>query len=204
MATTRRAYATLPVLSLFLLGALLLPAVARADHDRDDAPTPRRGPEFGLGMHAAWYSPVPNDSFGGLGVSLRHPIDNRVTFEASGSYFDVQDASLANPYSVRAYPIQASLLGYLLPGSPIQVYGIAGVGFEGSDVHDEALGRSWHYNRAGGHMGIGGQITAGRLSFELDWRWILYANPRQSTTAPPPPFADRDARLFRAGMSVYF
>lgn len=195
MPNTRRAYAALP-----LIAALLLPGIARADHD---APPPRRGPEFGVGMHAAWYAPV-NDSFGGLGVSLRHPIDDRVTFEASGSYFDVQDASLANPYSVRAYPVQASLLGYLLPHSPIQVYGIAGVGFEGSDVHDEALGRSWHYNRAGGHMGVGGQISAGRLSFEMDWRWILYANPRQSTTAPPPPFVDRDARLFRMGMSVYF
>lgn len=195
------------LLSAMTAAAMLLSmaAPARADHGHAEPRGASDRIELGVGMHAAWYKPAGYaDSFTGLGLQVRHPIDNRVTFEAAASYFEAQNATATNPFSVRAYPIQASLLAYMFPRSPIQLYGIAGVGLEGSDVHDEALGRSYHYNRPGGHMGLGAQFNAGRVSFEADWRWMIYANPRASATAPPPPFTERDARLFRLGMSLYF
>ena len=200
---------TPPFIKYMLLSAITAAAMllsmaspARAEHDHA---RPREKIDLGVGMHAAWYKPAGYaDSFRGLGLQVRHPIDNRITFEASGSYFEAQQASATNPYSVRAYPIQASLLGYLFPRSPVQLYGIAGVGVEGSDVHDDVLNRSFHYNRPGGHMGMGAQFSAGRLTFEADYRWMIYANPSTSATAPPPPFEDRDARMFRAGMSLFF
>src|SRR5688572_18222578 len=99
------------------VSALLLPSLAWADHDRDV--TPRRGPELGVGMHFGWYRPVgARESMGGLGVSVRHPIDNRVVFEASGTYFE---ESSPTGRDLRAYPIEASLLGYVWPRSPIQL-----------------------------------------------------------------------------------
>ena len=173
---------------------LLVPSLAWADHDHDSYP--RREPiQLGVGMHYGWYRPIgAQEALGGIGVSVRHPIDRRVTFEVSGTY--VEDVNL------RAYPIEASLLGYVWPRSPIQLYGIAGAGLEGADVLTETSSR--HYTRAGGHMGVGAQMNMGRLTFEADWRWILYASPRVGEGPDAHPFQDRSARLTRVGMTLFF
>ncbi len=180
---------------------LLLPAAAWADHEHDGIP--RREPiRVGVGMHYGWYRPIgAEEPIGGLGVSVRHPIDSRVTFEASGTY--IEDVTPGDSTTdIRAYPVEASLLGYVFPRSPIQFYGIAGAGFEGADVITDTATR--HYTRAGGHMGVGAQMNLGRLTFEADWRWILYATPRDTDGLNAHPFQDRDARLLRLGMTLFF
>ena len=93
----------------------------------DDRPrAPRQRFDLALGADAVWYHPDPTsnaDSFGGVGISVRHRLDERVTVEATGSFFQPQASSPGNPYSVRAYPVQASVLGYLYPRSPLQLSG---------------------------------------------------------------------------------
>lgn len=193
-------------LAFSALGLFSLARTAKADGYYDDRPPRREHFDIALGADAVWYHPDPTtntDSFGGFGVSVRHRLDERVSVEATGAFFQPQAASATNPYSVRAYPIQASVIGYLYPRSPLQLYGLAGLGVESSDVTDESTGDSWHFTRPGGHMGVGAQMNVDRLTFQMDYRWIVYSNPN-TTAVPPPPFTESSARMFRMGMSLKF
>src|SRR5688572_1475440 len=78
-------------LGILASALFLAPSLALADHvhDDDEGYRRRRPIDLGVGMHYGWYRPIgAEESMGGLGVSFRHPIDSRVTFEASGTYFE--------------------------------------------------------------------------------------------------------------------
>ena len=176
-----------------------LPAFAQERREHHDL-------DVGVGLDAGFYSPGgTGTSFAGYGVNLRHPLDERLTIEGSLGVFNAQNASMGNPYSVRAYPMSASVLGYLFPRSPLRVYGLAGATLEHSTVDDASTGRSFAYNRPGAHMGVGLELQTGRVSWQMDTRYILFGTrPSDNGSQPPAPFTGSDAHLFRLGASMYF
>lgn len=187
--------------SLAFLAAATCSVPAFAQERRE-----HRNLDIGVGLDAAFYSPGgAGSTFTGFGVNVRHPIDERLTIEGSLGAFNAQNANYSNPYNVRAYPVQASVLGYLFPRSPLRIYGIAGATLEHSTVDDSSTGRSWAWNRPGGHMGVGLELTTGRVSWQMDTRYVIYGTtPSSNGDAPPPPFRGSDAHLFRMGASMYF
>ena len=131
--------------------------------------------DVGVGLDAGFYSPGgTNTSFAGYGVNLRHPLDERLSLEASLGVFNAQNATFGNPWSVRAYPVSASVLGYLFPRSPLRLYGIAGGTLEHSTLDDASTGESFAWNRSGAHLGAGLELQTGRVTWQMDTRYILF------------------------------
>ena len=165
------------------------------------------GPRSGitLGLDAIDYHPgdSPN-GFGGIGVSIRHQMDPRVAFEANIAAVNAQNASVANPYSVNVYPMQAVVRGYLNPRQPVQLYGLMGLGMEVSSVNDTSTGDSATFDRFGAGVGVGAQLNMGRLSMQADYRWLGYTAPSQPNSDLPAPFVDPSARMARIGLAYHF
>lgn len=187
--------------------SLLSGRAARAqDCDHCEAPDEERPVEVGVGLDAAFYSPGgTNQTFTGIGLNLRHHFDERLAIEGTVGAFRAQDATAANPYAVRAYPVQASVLGYVFPRSPLKFYGLAGATLEESNVADTTANKSWNYSRAGGHVGVGAELVTGRVTWQMDTRYVIYGNnPSKDPSRPPAPFPGSDAHLFRLGATMYF
>ena len=187
--------------SLAFLAAATCSVPAFAQERRE-----HRNIDLGVGLDAGMYSPGgTGTAFGGFGVSLRHPIDDRLSIEGTLGMYNAQNASFSNPYDVRTIPVQASVLGYLFPHSPLRVYGVAGATLEHDSVTNTAIGQSYSWNRPGAHMGVGLELQTGRVSWQMDTRYILFGTaPSSAPDGTPAPFQGNDAHLFRMGASMYF
>jgi opacity protein-like surface antigen len=136
------------------LAALVLCAAPRARADDDHKS--RAGTTFGL--RGMYFNPKGADdgSWSG-GAQLRFHMSNALAIEGSADWRQNKFGGTV----VDVYPVQASLLVYLLPDLPISPFILGGGGWYYTHVHDQPT-----QNRFGPHAGAG-------LEFFIDRHWSI-------------------------------
>src|SRR5262245_45136267 len=134
---------------------------------------PLIGPEFGL--RAGFIKPRDADDgtwFGG--VQLRVPLGPVIALEGS---FELHASEFENgDIEVLQYPVQASVLVFLLPDAPVCPYVLAGLGwyyttveFSGSlDGIDSETDST-----VGAHLGFGARFALGGMTASADLRYLF-------------------------------
>lgn len=141
-----------------------------------DPPHPRPG--VSLGGRAAYYNsraPGADDTWFG-GAQLRwHWTD---MWAAEGS-IDYQRTRLSAQSVAHVYPVQASLLAYLIPKSPVNPFIMGGFGWYYTSVDSTAGDRT--DNRFGPHAGAGMEFFLNdHWSIDGTWRYTWLNNIRAS------------------------
>lgn len=139
----------------------------------DSAPILLGGPEFGL--RAGYLKPRDADEgtwFGG--VQLRAPFTSVLAIEGS---IEVHSSEFSDgDIEIIQYPVQASLLVFLMPESPVCPYVLGGLGWyytttefsgslDGIDSETESL--------FGAHLGVGARFSLGGATASADLRYIF-------------------------------
>ncbi|HZN62660.1 MAG TPA: outer membrane beta-barrel protein [Planctomycetota bacterium] len=131
------------------------------------------GPEFGI--RAGYIKPRDADDgtwFGG--VQLRVPLGPVLALEGSVEFHTSEFAD--GDIEVIQYPVQASLLVFLLPNSQVCPYVLGGLGWyytttdfsgslDGLDSETDSL--------FGAHLGLGARLALGGLTTSVDLRYIF-------------------------------
>jgi len=131
------------------------------------------GPEFGL--RAGYVKPRDADDgtwFGG--VQVRVPLTSVLALEGS---IEVHSSEFADgDIEVIQWPVQASLLVFLMPEAPVCPYVLGGLGWyytttefsgslDGIDSETESM--------VGAHLGFGARVALGGATLSADLRYIF-------------------------------
>lgn len=184
---------------LALAAGLSGPALA---HDDGRAWTGEVRPGLSLGLNGTYFDPERGDGVWSPGALLRLHFGQIWAIEGAADWRRDR-IGVGDAYQVDTYPIQASLLAYLLPHSPITPYLLGGFGWYMTDVNGPGIDET--SDRVGPHAGGGLQLFLGRsLSLDASYRYIWIED-----------FASADARLeekrfndrghmIKAGLNFHF
>jgi opacity protein-like surface antigen len=115
---------------------------------------------------------TPKDATKGAwapGAQLRLHLSSVVAFEASIDYLKNNFGPLT---TIKTYPVQASLLAYLMPGSTLSPYLLGGAGLYYSKVNGP-LGYESNTSRLGVHAGAGIEVMLNKsLSLDGAYRYV--------------------------------
>ncbi len=165
--TKRIAGALIRASTALALAAVVLATSAPAMADGDAHPRP--GLELG-GRAAYFRSPDENNRqlFGG--AQLRLHFSDAVAVEGSADY---RRAHFGGGFDADVYPIQASLLAYLAPSSPVSPFLLGGYGWYRTHLTGPAGVGSTNQDRHGPHAGAGVQFFFnGHWSVDGTWRYM--------------------------------
>ena len=166
-------------LAAFAVAACVLAGgAARADDDHD-----RVGPRPGvsLGGRAAYYRPkgADNGSLNG-GAQLRLHMTSVLALEGSVDYRQNKFGGT----TVDSFPVQASLMIYLLPGMRVSPYILGGGGWYYSHVKN--AGGETTTNHFGPHAGAGLQVFLDRhWSVDGSYRYLWNEDVHSQDAAHP-------------------
>lgn len=152
----RRAWLAL-VACVGLLGAAI---PASADYDG-----PQVRPGFSIGGRAAYYdnnAPGSDDPWFG-GAQVRWHFNNVLAAEGS---IDYRRENFGGGVKAHVYPVQASLLAYLIDKSPVSPFLLGGFGWYYTNIEAPAGQGDSRRNRWGPHAGAG-------LQFFLNDHWSI-------------------------------
>ncbi len=125
---------------------------------------------FSIGPRATYSTPKDADK--GVwdpGVQARLHLSSALGLEASIDYRKNDFGSLT---TVKTYPVQASLLAYLMPGGAVSPFLLGGVGWYYTQV-DGPFGYSKTTSRFGVHAGAGLEVRLNKaLSLDGTYRYI--------------------------------
>lgn len=126
---------------------------------------------FSIGPRASYASPKDADSGEwSMGAQARLHLTSGLALEGSLDYRT--NNYLGNLVTVKTYPVQASLLAYLLPGGAVSPFLLGGAGWYYTQV-DGPLGFSNTTSRFGLHAGVGLEIAlSSALSIDGSYRYI--------------------------------
>ena len=125
---------------------------------------------FSIGPRASYFKPKDADkgSYSG-GVQARVHFTPVLGLEGSVDY---RKDDYDNGVSIKTYPVQASLMGYLIPHSPVSPYVLGGTGWYFTQVKGPAVDTETD-NRLGFHAGAGLEVMLNEsLSFDGSYRYI--------------------------------
>jgi opacity protein-like surface antigen len=163
--------------AVLILTVVSLAPRGAAAQATDVAPASMGGVTFG---GRAMYFRAKNQNSGDLsgGAQLRLHLTSVLAVEGSADYRQ-------NKYGgtvVDVYPVQASLLLYILPSLPVSPYILGGVGWYNTHVQ----GQSGHTDRYGPHAGAGIEAALGRhWTVDADARYLWTQSLTAPTTAHP-------------------
>jgi len=151
------------------------PQVSRP-HRNADISVGLRFTALSLGNTDLRYETFEGASMGGVGGYLRGKIDSNWGIEISADAM----GNASDEYDQVTVPVMGALMGHLFPGSPVDVYGLAGGGvlFTSIDYQPMALGGrrriySESYMQAAGQFGGGVELNLGALELTTDIRYLL-------------------------------
>ena len=173
MNVSRAAWRTLKVLAV-LAAVVAAPPLAAAD----DAPGIRPGVSFG---GRAMYSRPKDADHGTLngGAQLRLHMTSVLALEGSADYRQ----SKFGAQTVDVFPVQASLMIYLLPSLPVSPYLLGGGGWYYTHVQG---GGNPTQNRFGPHAGVGLEAVLGRhWSVDGSYRYVWNEDVHSQDAAHP-------------------
>jgi len=123
-----------------------------------------------LGGHAARWEPKDLDDTIFFGLQVRFRISETFAVEGSLDYYTEE---LGNDADIIIYPVQASLLAYLISSRIIEVYLNAGAGWYYYEIDSPLLEDSGH--EFGWHGGVGLELPLHRnFSLYADMRWVYF------------------------------
>lgn len=109
------------------------------------------------------------------GAQLKLHLSSVVGFEGSIDYLKNDFGPLT---TIRTYPVQASLLAYLMPGSTVSPYLLGGAGLYYTKV-DGPLGYESNTSRFGLHAGAGVEVMLNKsLSLDGAYRYVWLESVR--------------------------
>lgn len=184
---------------LILSAALAAPACAQR-YSLDGSDIPPAG--MSLGGRAMWFEPEDtNDTTLHGGAQLRFHFSRLFALEGSADYRRVRFPGSR----VDIFPVQASLLAYLLPNSPVSPFLLGGAGWyftrvEGPGDFDDTQ------HRFGPHAGGGVQARINRWwSIDATYRFVWIEDIRTRNEAN---LLDRDfndeGHMITAGLNFHF
>lgn len=127
---------------------------------------------FSIGPRVSLYDPKEaGDSSGMIGAQLRVPMGS--TFALEGSIDYRKDKYANDTIVVHTYPVQASLLAYLVPHQIITPYLLGGAGWYFTKVKVDSTNQDNTDHRLGLHAGGGLQVWfLRRLSLDGSYRYV--------------------------------
>lgn len=125
---------------------------------------------FSIGPRASYYKPKHADkgSYSG-GVQARVHFTPVLGLEGSVDY---RKDDYSDGVSIKTYPVQASLLAYLMPHSPLSPYVLGGTGWYFTQVKGPSI-RTETENRFGLHAGAGLELLLNEwISLDGSYRYV--------------------------------
>lgn len=141
---------------------------------------PRPGLE--IGGRGAYFKPDRADGAWSPGALVRIHLGRVWAVEGSAD-FRQQYGGAGDAYRITTYPVQASLLAYIFPDSPVTPYVLGGVGWYNQHIRGPGIDDTT--DRIGPHAG-------GGLAFYLNQFWSMDATYRFIWIESP---SSADARL---------
>lgn len=129
--------------------------------------------KFGIGGHGTFYSAAADEEERefAFGIHARARISSNLGLEASMEFR--QEDLLEDNATLKLYPIQFSLLYYLLPNSKVGLYGLGGFGFTRSSVSGDLFGEDAENTDISYHFGFGVEIPVSQsLGISGDIRYL--------------------------------
>lgn len=174
-------------------------AVAAAAPALADPPSSRAG--FSVGGRGAYYDsrqPGADETWYG-GAQVRAHFSPVLAAEGS---IDYRRERLSSQSTAHVYPVQASLLAYLLPKSPVTPFLLGGFGWYFTNVDSSAGDR--RENRFGPHAGAGAQFFLNdHWSLDGTWRYTWLNDIRGRETVGDVTF-DGSGWMATAGLNYRF
>jgi opacity protein-like surface antigen len=166
-------------------------------------------PGLEIGGRGMYFKPRGGpDSWSG-GAQVRFHMTENWAVEGSADYrrvtLDTPAAGLTPAGSARVdvYPVQASLIGYLFPRSPITPFVLAGAGWY--FTHASTPGGDRTDNRFGPHVGGGLQIFLGHhWSVDGTYRYVWIENFRSASTSLPENAYRDSGHMVTAALNYHF
>lgn len=175
---------------------LLKPVSVFADENSDGYAGPRSG--LSLGGRGTYFKPKDAQGSWSGGAQLRLHFTPVIAIEGSADYRQTKFGGVETDI----YPVQASLLIYLLPGMRISPYILGGAGWY--YTHFRSIGGT--QQRFGPHAGGGLEIFLNHWwSIDGDYRYVWNSRVNTPTTAHPlgQDFSDRGS-MVTAALNFYF
>ena len=181
-------------------------AVGRAAADDD-----RVGHQFvSFGPRAAYFIPkqsgANNTWFGG--AQLRLYLLPALAIEGSVDY---RETDVGNSTTIRTFPVQASLLAYIVDRKPLAIYLLGGGGWYFSRIDVPSPGSDQTSNKFGPHAGGGLEFFPGdHWSVDADYRYIwvqkVHNNNSSAFTTPSTNQSDYDqsGSMITAALNYHF
>jgi len=180
------------------IGLAMLAASLVASASADDIVAPRSG--FSLGGRGEYFKAKDADkgSWSG-GAQGRLHFTSVIAVEGSIDYRQTRfEGAIAD-----IYPVQASLLLYLLPNSPVSPYVLGGAGWYYTHVRSPFQNTD---HRFGPHAGGGLELFLNRKwSVDADYRYVWVSSINSPTSAHPlgKDFSDR-GHMITIGLNYWF
>jgi opacity protein-like surface antigen len=137
---------------------------------------------FSIGPRASYFKAKDADkgSYSG-GVQARLHFTPVLGLEGSVDY---RKDDYADGVSIKTYPVQASLMAYLMPHSPISPYVLGGTGWYFTQVKGPAIETETD-NRFGLHAGAGLEVMLNEaLSLDGSYRYIWLEDMTPHSSSP--------------------
>lgn len=136
---------------------------------------------FSIGPRVSYFKPedAENGSFSG-GVQARVHFTPVLGLEGS---IDYRKDDYADGVSIKTYPVQASLMAYFMPHSPLSPYVLGGTGWYFTQVKGPAIETETD-NRFGLHAGAGLEFLLNEsLSLDGSYRFIWLEDVKSHETS---------------------
>ena len=154
-----------------------------------------------IGPRAAYATPKDGDGAWAPGAQLKLHLSKGLGLEASIDYLKNDFGPLT---TIKTYPVQASLLAYLMPGSSLSPYLLGGAGLYYTKI-DGPLGYESNTSRLGLHAGAGVEIMLNSsLSLDGAYRYVwLESVASHDASALDKNYQDSGS-MFTIGLNLLF
>lgn len=151
-----------------------------------------------IGGRAAYLEPDNNNAGDGQlhgGAQARIGLGEVISVEGSADYRQAQFRGL----TLDIYPVQASLLAYILPGKPVSPFILAGAGWYFTSVRNGGTD-----NRFGPHAGAGIDVRFHEnWSIDATYRYVWIDDVNNVGDLPNASFQDR-GHMGTVGLNFHF
>lgn len=155
-----------------------------------------------IGARGAYFKPDRADGAWSPGGVLRIHLGKVWALEGTAD-FRQQYAGANDAYRITTYPVQASLLAYIFPDSPVTPYVLGGVGWYNQHIRGPGIDNT--SDKVGPHAGGGLAVYIGRFwSMDATYRFIwVEADSSTDARLEDKRFNDR-GHMITAGLNYHF
>jgi opacity protein-like surface antigen len=139
------------------------------------AEPPHTRPGLDIGARGAYFKPDRGDGAWSPGALVRIHFGKIWAVEGAADYRQ-QYAGAGDAYKVETYPVQASLMAYIFPDSPVTPYVLGGVGWYMQRIKGPGIDDTT--DRIGPHAGAGlAAYLTNNWSINGDYRFVWIESP---------------------------